>query len=388
MNFLFPYMARWKAINWSRYHQLFTRLAQMGHKVIVLQPPPANIKETNFQEIEVSIPDNLILIDMPVNKFIWNLKLPLNKLIKKGYYSLISRKMVREIIREYDIDVLFLYNIPQHKLMKGVDCLTVFDVADDYIEMLKHELGAFGHPLIMRYAQNLLSKMIRKADLTLAVAHVLAENIQNIGGRVEVLPNGADLLLSEESDKKDIDINRKPVVGFIGAFEYFIDFPLILDVAAKLPEISFLFVGGGREFKYVREQVKVRRLTNVVLTGAVPHARIYSYIKDMDICLNVFKKIPISHGACPIKLFEYFIMKKPVISTRLQELIKIDRDFIFFADTVDEYVIMISKLLKEKSLADSYAQRGYDIVRAQYNWDNITNQFIALLEPLRKSAKK
>src|SRR3989338_719327 len=163
MNFLFPYMARWKAINWSRYHQLFTRLAQMGHKVIVLQPPPANIRETNFQEIEVSIPDNLILIDMPVNKFIWNLKLPLNKLIKKGYYSIIIRKKVREIIREHDIDVLFLYNIPQHKLMKGADCLTVFDVADDYIEMLKHELGLFGHPLVIRYAQNLLSKMIQKA---------------------------------------------------------------------------------------------------------------------------------------------------------------------------------------------------------------------------------
>lgn len=387
MNFLFPYMARWKAINWSRYHQLFTRLAQMGHKVIVLQPPPANIKETNFQEIEVSIPDNLILIDMPVNKFIWNLKLPLNKLIKKGYYSIISRKMVREIIREHDIDVLFLYNIPQHNLMDRVDCLTVFDVADDYIEMLKHELGPLGHHLVIRYAQNLLVKMIRKADLTLSVAQVLAENIQNISGQVKVLPNGADLLLSgEESDNKEI--NRTPVVGFIGAFEYFIDFELILDVAARLPEVSFLFVGGGREFKYVQAQLKARNLRNVVLTGAVAHSKIYDYIKGMDICLNVFKKIPISHGACPIKLFEYFIMKKPVISTRLEELLRMDRDFIFFADTVEEYVSLINKLLKDKNLADSYAQSGYDIVRAKYNWDNITNEFIALVEALGKSGKK
>ena len=80
-------------------------------------------------------------------------------------------------------------------------------------------------------------------------------------------------------------------------------------------------------------------------------------------------------------------MKKPVISTRLHELIKIDQDFIFFADTAEEYVILISKLLKDRSLADSYAQRGYDIVRAKYNWDTITNQFITLIEALRKSAK-
>lgn len=379
MNFLFPYMGRWKAVNWSRYHQIFTRLAQMGHKVIILQPPAANLKETNFQEIAVDIPENITLIDMPVNKTVWNLKLPFNKLIKKGYYSIISGKKIREIIRDYDIDVLFLYNIPQYKLMNTPNCFKIFDIADDYIEMLKHELGPLGNFLLLKYARGLLVKMIQKADLTLAVSHTLLEDVQKISRNVQVLPNGADLPLSREEEEKK-DIKEKTTVGFLGAFEYFIDFQLILDIADKLRDTSFLLVGSGREFKYVEEQVKTRKLNNVVLSGAVSHADIYKYIKDMDICLNVFKRIPISHGACPIKLFEYFVMKKPVISTRLKELIKIDKDFILFADTVDEYVDLIRRLSREKNLADSYAQRGYEIVCSKYNWDDITNQFVSLIE--------
>jgi len=56
VNFLFPYLARWRTVNWTRYHQLFTRLADRGHDVYVLQPPASNMPETNFQEIEVEVP--------------------------------------------------------------------------------------------------------------------------------------------------------------------------------------------------------------------------------------------------------------------------------------------------------------------------------------------
>ena len=39
MNILFPYMARWKAINWQRFQQLLVVIAQKGHNVHILQSP-------------------------------------------------------------------------------------------------------------------------------------------------------------------------------------------------------------------------------------------------------------------------------------------------------------------------------------------------------------
>src|SRR5438876_361574 len=112
MNFLFPYLARWKTINWSRYHQLMTRLAQRGHQVYILQPPQNDMPETNFQEIDVILPPNIHLIEVDLNRAIWNRKFPLNKLVKKGYYAVACRGKVQELIKEKKIDVVLLYNIP------------------------------------------------------------------------------------------------------------------------------------------------------------------------------------------------------------------------------------------------------------------------------------
>ena len=385
MNFLFHYMARWKTINWTRYHQIFTRLAEMGHNVYILQPPSCNMKETNFQEIDIEVPEKLHLIDVELNTMMWNYKFPFNKLVKKGYYTIASRNKVRDVIKEYDIDVLMLYNIPQYPLMNGHPCMTIFDFADDYMDMLRHELGALGNPYILRYARSILEKMIDKSDLTLTVSNVLADSVRREGKKnIEVLPNGAllgDFFLKD--DFKTKGIYKKPVIGFIGAFEYFINFDLILAVAERLPQMTFLMVGGGRDLETVKNKAESDGLKNVILTGPVPHPDIPYYINEMDICLNVFKDIPVSHATCPLKLFEYLLMKKPVISNRLKEVELIDKNFIFYADKTDEFVSVINLILGNPRLRSEYAERGYETTMKEYTWESITERLLGLIEDVR-----
>jgi glycosyltransferase involved in cell wall biosynthesis len=381
MNFLFPYMARWRAINWSRYQQIFTQLAKMGHDVYVLQPPSSTIGETNFQEISIDIPGHLHLFDLNVNPVIWNMQYPLNKLVKKGYYSVRSVKKVNEMIREFNIDVLFLYNIPQYPLMTNKRCITVFDFADDYIAMLKTELGRLSNPLVLGMATRILNKMFMKSDLILSVSSVLADTIQHMQAKVKVLPNGveSESLNSIAAIPGNIAALKKPVIGFIGSFEYFIDFDLILAIAARLPDYTFLLVGSGRDLKSVREKAEKNNLRNVVFTGGVPHAEISSYIRLMDVCLNIFKKIDVSHAACPIKLFEYLMMKKPVVSNRLEEVERIDKNFLFYADTADEFAAAINGILADKVRVSEYVRRGYEITVGEYTWEKIAQRFLDLV---------
>ncbi len=100
----------------------------------------------------------------------------------------------------------------------------------------------------------------------------------------------------------------------------------------------------------------------------------------MDICLNIFKKLPISHGACPIKLFEYLVMKKPVISTRIKEVENINEGFVFFADTTEELVNSINKISTDKGIANEYVNRGYNAVVNKYTWGKIADRFIEEVE--------
>jgi glycosyltransferase involved in cell wall biosynthesis len=378
LNILFPYMARWKAVNWTRYHQLLTKLAQKGHTVHVFQPPSIDSEETNFKEIKVDIPENLHLHDFHISDFIWKKKYPFDKLVKKGFYSIIAYSAIKKAIQDYNIDVLLLYNIPQYRLSKLKSCFTIFDFADDYIAMLKHELKQYSFKYIIDYAKKIMNGMIKNVDLTIVISEELAKEVNS---KSYVIPNGVCL------EEAIIDIGKEyrnrfkhPIVGFIGSFEYFIDFDLIISSAERLRDFTFLLVGGGREFNKVKGMVEALKLTNITLVGPQPHSEVLKYIDIMDICLNIFKPIPISHGACPIKLFEYMAFKKPVISTRLSEVERIDNGFLYYASTVDEVISSIDMILNQKDDTINKIEMGYRLIREKYTWDKISEQFLDILK--------
>jgi glycosyltransferase involved in cell wall biosynthesis len=382
MNFLFPYMARWTSLNWSRYNQIFIRLATLGHTVHIIQPPGNDSSETGFREISVEMPANLHLHEVEVNDFIWNHTFPLNKIIKKGYYSLKSIGKAREIVRHHAIDVLFVYNLPQYPLLRGMPCLKVFDFADDYIAMLQQELGPLSNPLLLNLGRYFLNKMVKESDLTLVISQVLANSLdEQDRGRIRVLPNGVTLNRYLPGCGAALrGCYPHPIVGFVGSFEYFIDFDVILDAAALLPHCTFLLVGTGREFARVKSQKEYRGLHNVVLVGGVPHDEVHRYIDAMDVCLNIFRKIDIAHGACPIKLFEYLSMKKPVISTRLRETKNIDDGFLFYADTAQELKEMTLFILQNRASIMAYIEKGYEILKERYEWDSIVTTLLNIIE--------
>ncbi len=384
MKILFPYMARWHAVNWTRYHSLLSALAEMGHEVHVLQPPSLESAETNYQEIEVVDQANVIVRDVPINQKLWKLKLPFEKLAKKAIFSYCAYRYAKQYLKTNKIDVVLLYNIPQFQFssLRG-NVVQVFDFADDYVDMLGVELGKFSNPLALGLAGKMLDKMMKNASLTLSVSHELATLAS---GNVHVLPNGVGArksIVDESGGDKPVAINAAegvPVVGFIGAFEYFIDFDVILEAAKALPNIHFLLVGTGRDWQTVKQKVETRGLMNVELTGGVPHIDVFKYIHKMDVCLNIFTPIPVSHRACPIKLFEYLSQKKPVISTRLHELKHIDEDFLYYADTAKELIDVIEHVVEHKEEAHGKAMKGYQVTMEKYTWEKIGEQFLELVE--------
>lgn len=380
MKILFPYMARWYSLNWSRYHSLLIALAQRGHEVHVLQPPALRSLETNFVEIAPVPVQGLHVHDVPMPAWLWQRKLPLDKLAKKALYTIFSVRHARRLAREQGITHVMLYNIPQAPLARLPGVHTVFDYADDYMDMLRHELGRLSNPMVMGLARGLLNYMFRSAQVVTTVSHVLAKGNPH---EMSVLPNGVSTakvgaVAATEAFSRP---GARPVVGFLGSFEYFIDFDLILDAAQRLPEVDFLLVGKGRDYEPVARAVSERGLGNVQLAGGVPHAEVFRHIDRMDICLNIFRKIPVSERACPIKLFEYAAMRKPIISTRLAELEHVDKDFLYYADTAEEAVARVREILADPRAALARADVGYRHVMDHYTWEQIAADFERVAAP-------
>jgi glycosyltransferase involved in cell wall biosynthesis len=378
MKFLFPYMARWHAANWSRYHQQMAALARRGHQIFVLQPPTLNLAETNYTEVDVIGAAGLVVSEIHIAPRLWERRLPIEKLAKKSLYTWACRRPVREMIAHHGIDVLLVYNLPQHILLRNADCLRVFDIADDLPAMLAQEVGHSLGPVAHRLAVAWQRKLAAASDLVLIASETLR---QRAAPSATLIPNGVCM---DEIAVADGSAWRArypgPIVGYLGAFEYFVDMELVLEVAGRLPEVTFLLVGGGRDLERVRQKARQAGLANVHLPGPVSHSSGLDYVAAMDVCVIPFKPGLVADGASPLKLFEYAAFRKPVISTRRAEVMRIAGDYVLFADTADELCRVIQEVLQSPDAYRHLQVRGYEKVRADYSWDSIAERFLSAVE--------
>gem|GEM_PF-574083 len=383
MKILFPYLARWRSANRSRYHQLLTHLCELGHRVYVLNAPPMAICDISANDLDCennSLPQGLTVSELyapGILRSFWRTPLRRTKLLKKGLVSLTSLGQIRRFVDREKIDVLFLYNLPQAPLLRLVECRTHFDLADDLVAMMGVEDGITARAGGVPAARAIQNYMLKHAATVTVASSVLREQIDR---PVLLLPNGADVAELDQTDGSAWRQQRPgPTVGFVGAFEYWVDFDLVLQVARRLPHVTFLLVGGGRRLSYVREQIAEFGLTNVQLTGAVSYREAMNHAAAVDVCLLPFTRSAVSHGSCPLKLFEYATLRKPIVSTSTREVMRIGSGWIIFADGADNFAAAIESFLADVSTAERAAEAGRAMVEHFYNWPYLARQFEDLL---------
>ncbi len=379
MNILFPYLARWNSANYSRYHHLMNAFVRLGHQVTVLHPPPlVGAQETNFVEVDMA-GDHVHLIEVPLPSVFWQRSFPLSKVIKKGAVGLALAAWWRRQGMHEAYDAIVVYNLPHMAFLPFVrDQVIVFDVADNLVAMIDHELPRplvpFGRVLIA----TLFRYMMGAADLRVSASYTLADTWNEAA---VVIPNGVDVDLISRVDGRHIRARySRPVVTYVGAFEYFVDTDLMLAVAARLPNVHFLFVGGGRDLVTMRKKALAMKLTNVEFTGPVPYSQALACMAAADVGLIPFRPLSVSQNASPLKLFEYTALGKPVVSTPLAEIRRIAGSWVFWADSTDEWVERILYLLASSEDVRSRLQRGRREVQELYDWTKLARKYICYIE--------
>ena len=373
-----PYLIRWNSLNRSRYYQLFSKLAKCGHKIYILQPPTMDSADTGFVQLEENAQKNVFICDVKVNKLFWNIPLPFNKVVKKIYYCWKINQDIKALVKNFSIDVILFYNLALYPLSKINSCIKIYDLGDDHIELLKHELGRFNNKLFIEIIRKFMNRTMNSCDVVTTVSQDLATKYP---AKSYILPNGINL--EDIKLGSGLEIRKKygsPIVGFVGSLEYFINFDLIIETASKMKDVVFIIAGGGRQYDRLLKTKKIRKLTNLFLTGGLKHSEILSHIDAMDICLNTFLKTPLTDAATPIKLFEYLAYKKPIISTRINEVQNIDKNFIYYADSVEETILTIKHILSNPDEAKEKAEIGFRLLRENYTWEKISDDFLALVE--------
>lgn len=165
---------------------------------------------------------------------------------------------------------------------------------------------------------------------------------------------------------------------------------LLLELAKRLPQTTFLVVGGeARDINAFQAEVQAQRVDNLILTGFVPNAELPLYQAACDVLLLPYQqKVEASSGGdiarylSPMKLFEYLACRRPIVSTDLavlQEVLNSKNAILAPADDPGAWEQAIEILQSNPELRDRLAgQARQDAQR--YTWEMRARQILEGLD--------
>ncbi len=190
----------------------------------------------------------------------------------------------------------------------------------------------------------------RAADLTVFANHAMYEQEGPDCRRAYLLDHGVDYDLFARAHEdphvpREMRDLARPVVGFFGGIDdHTSDIALAADVAARRPEMTFVFVGS------VSADVSaLRRLPNVHFVGQRPYDEIPHYGKCFDVAIMPWRRNRWIEHCNPIKLKEYLALGKPVVTTPFrgiedyEGLVCVTRGAGQFADALERAVAQDNK---------------------------------------------
>jgi glycosyltransferase involved in cell wall biosynthesis len=158
---------------------------------------------------------------------------------------------------------------------------------------------------------------------TLSLQHAKTKN-------VHVVPLGFRLYQYKENNKRRPNLHfsvGKPLIGFVGVIDYRLDYPLLEELARK--NIQWNIVLYGPEEMSVHTNVcsvqkaidRLKKYPNVFVLQTVRAEALPFVIAAFDVCMIPYNtSYAINRYCYPMKIFEYFYLGKPVVSTPIAEL--------------------------------------------------------------------
>jgi glycosyltransferase involved in cell wall biosynthesis len=309
-------------------------------------------------------------------------------------------KKIANVIKSERIDVAVVSNlIPGVPSLLGnqLGCRIVFDLKDMFSDnsaiYYKNYLLS---SIVKGTSEWLLQRLLKGANHVITVSMFLFDYVRQIRlNGVSLITNGADLnifkpnLRAEELDlglKENLEESK--VVGFVGTVDRWIDFETVLaslrELSSRMNDVKLLVVGGRMVTEYFDEITSmVNRIglqDRVIFTGVIPHTHVPYYINLMDVCLIPFRAdLRLNQARCPDKLFEYLACGKPVVSTRLSEVLRIGQGSIRFYDDTSSLTRTLSDILEDVVLQDYMKKEALDIAK-NYDWRTITRKYRETLE--------
>lgn len=210
--------------------------------------------------------------------------------------------------------------------------------------------------------------LLQKSDKVFAISETLKNEFETLTHKkISLVPQGFDLrsFSQQKKSSKITPPNNKPCIGFVGQINQRLDTNLLFSLISQNPQWNFVFVGPKNfntdiEIKNKKEVIqKIFKQPNFFWFDTQPKNTIPSLIKKFDVTTIPYDiSIEFNKLSYPMKLFEYFYLKKPVITTPILELTHPKFSHLLtVGKNAKEWEKSIRNILKQKKISSNQEEQ-------------------------------
>lgn len=220
--------------------------------------------------------------------------------------------------------------------------------------------------------------LIARSDVVFLHSRELFAKKGGLNPRSLLVPNGVDFRAfnAPVSEPADLAQIPRPRIGYAGVIKQQLDLALLLQVARRRPDWSFVLVGPigmiGDQADSLRS---LQQLPNCHFPGRKSAAELPAYVQHFDVCTLGYVMDGYTRYIYPLKLHEYLAAGRPVVATHIPALEEF-RDVVYIASSADEWVASIERALAEGPTAGVTRTR----IAANHDWSSLVARIANAIE--------
>lgn len=201
----------------------------------------------------------------------------------------------------------------------------VFEVRDLWPEA-PIQMGVVRNRLVIRLLRALERFLYRCSTHVVALSPGMRDGVLDAGtpeSKIRVIPNCSDLDLFQPGAAPEhllqrYDLQGRFVVLHAGSMGAANGLDVLVDAAVRLhrdgvDDVRFVLLGQGSTSGSMQGRIRDEGLTNIVLPGSIPRAQVADFVRASDVCLVLFRALPVLATNSPNKLFDALAGGRPVV---------------------------------------------------------------------------
>lgn len=376
-------------ISTSNYHPIPTRKQNVMNRIsdaeiLYIDPPvsyiaPLKDKKTKdrltaFKRSGEKVRDNITVYAAPpvipfFNKHRW-----INRMNQKRLAKYLNKK-----IKEHGFHkpILWCYSPTSCDL---VDLISNSGVVYDCVDRHSAYQGMIDPAVV----DGMEKDLAEKSSQVFCTADGLYDTLIACNSSTKMIPNGAAYEIFSKAalpgegrtqEKAPVEEAKPyPVFGFVGMLQECIDYDCIGAVADAWPQGQVVMI--GRSLPGV-DLAPLEKRKNIRLLGLIPQTELPDYIRDFDVCLNVFREGRLSRDVSPLKFYEYLATGKPIVSTGEPLQVQDFSDVVHIAHSQEEFIKACGDALEETDQSKKEKRLAYG---KQCSWDERVKQMETVLK--------